>query len=235
MTKPSVFLKVLIGIIIGLLLNACALGGQLRARQLLSKCTYKIVAVDVGYAGFSSRFRVEGKEFDSKTLSYSSLKSIGKGIESLLKGQFAPDFSKLELNLKLEVNNPNNQYVQIDSLLGKASFIEGYTMDFKHDKRLRIEESSIDTIQLEVDVPLQKKALKLLDTKTIGLDGTLFFQVEVLPDQFYQLPLEIDEEVPFPKAQIEAAIEKQKEKLIAGFKKLIPSTEGLMQKLKGLF
>lgn len=213
-----------------LMANCASLNESLRARKLLGNCKYELKEIRLKNFDFSPiiSFRDGQTKINIEEVKVPQILLL---LEDIRKGDFSFSLKELKFDALAEIDNPNSEEVILDSLGLKLFLDNSHLLNLAHQKNLRIAEKSkaISTIacKLPLDFPLDK----LLNAKEFSLDGEAFMKVDFSKkiSKEIKLPIKVTREI--PREEINAAIAKEKERIL---KVLIDKTKRnpKVQKLK---
>jgi hypothetical protein len=207
-----------------LLLSSCALSNSIKARELLAKCKYELLQVNLKVFDFAPTisFDKSGKTF--------SLEKPGKEllpyIKQIKQGNFQLHFDKLSFEAVVGIDNPNNQKVIMDSLFFDTYLDKDFTAKVNHPEHLEIESGQKGKTSVLVEVPTNIPLRKALSAQNINLKGKVWLRLAIFTeDSEHMIPYDFDITRPVPRKEIQAAIAKEKKKVQ---KKLIKKVEALI-------
>lgn len=221
--------KLLSLFLISILLIGCSLWGSINARKLLANCRYELKSIDVEIAKFRGAFFLNGGKTKVKL---SDGVSILKDHWSDLKaGRFNLDFSKVKLNAHLQIENPNDQYVVVDSLVLDAFMQEGDAFTrITHEQSIEIPAGESAQTHFTFKIPLEMNLLELMDQEKIRFQGTVWSKLKLVDGFSTTIPLPIDFEQKVPRQQLQKQIDAQKTKMLDQVYQKIESATGVKAK-----
>jgi LEA14-like dessication related protein len=193
-----------------LLIYSCAsLSDQAKSRELLAKCKYDLKKVDLENIDFSNIITLANSAKDIDINKPDNIVDLAKDIKDL---KFDLNHKRLELRTFIQVNNPNPHEVIMDKLYFDTFFDQAYLMRVDHDKHMVIAPNSTGTLELLFVVPTDMRLREIMKAENVVLDGRIWLKIEFIKGLPFTIPFDFKVKQRIPKEQIQAAIDKQKDK-----------------------
>lgn len=209
----------------------CSLLGSLNARKLLANCQYNIESIEVEVAKFRSAIWIGHGNNKTKVRVSDGSDFILEHWKDIQEGRFNLDFRKLHLLVNLRIENPNDQYVVIDSLIIDAFMgSEDPFTRIIHDQRVEVPAKKTGQTQFRVKIPIEEGLLNLMDQDKIKFKGTVWAKLKLTDERQATMPLPINFERKFPREALAKVIEKQKADALKDFYKKIRNATGVKTK-----
>jgi hypothetical protein len=193
-----------------LLIVSCAsLSDQAKSRELLAKCKYDLKKVDLENIDFNNIITLVNSAKDIDINKPGNIVDLAKDIKDL---KFDLNHKTLEFRTFLQVTNPNPHEVIMDKLYFDTYFDQAYLTRVDHDKHVEIKPNSTGTLELLFVVPTDVKLRQVLNSENVILDGRIWLRIELIKGLPFTIPFDFKVKQQIPREQIQAAIDKQKEK-----------------------
>lgn len=192
--------------------SACAsLSDQAKSRELLAKCEYELKDVKVENIDFNRIIRMANS---AKEINY---QNPGKDVLPLLKDikdlKFDVDFTTLDLEALIAVNNPNMHPVILDSLVMDVFVDETLVTNVIHDGHTEIAPNSIGEMNFIFALPTDYKLKRLQEAEFINLRGRIWLKIELIKGLPFTIPFNVDVKQRVPREQLNELVKKQKQKM----------------------
>lgn len=209
----KVITRVSILLLMVLMANCASLNESLQARKLLGNCKYEIKEVRLKTFDFSPiiSFDKSAQEINIEKVKIPEILLL---LNQIRKGEFSFSLKELKFDALVEVENPNGQEVIMDSVEVKLFLDDSFLLNLNHDANLNIPAKSKALSTIACNLPLNFSLNTLLSAKEFTLDGNAFMKVNFTKrfSKEIEVPLKITREI--PRDQINAALAKQKEKIV---------------------
>lgn len=214
--------------LISMTLSACSLFNSLNARKLLANCKYELESIDVEIAKFRSAIFIgEGKK-KSKVKVSDGWEVIQEHWSDIKRGHFNLDFRKLKLKANLIIDNPNDQYVVVDSLVVDAFMSNGEAFTrIIHNHSLEIPSKKSAQTQFKVEIPLEIGLNKLMDEEVIKFKGTVWSKLKLTEGFSTTIPLPVEFNQKVPRKKLKTMIDQQKKLVFKQFYKKVENATWL--------
>ena len=200
--------------ILVLFLSACAsLNKAVKARELLGKCEYELKEVKLKTIDFAPiiTFNTSSKKVNLEAPNTADLILLADKIQ---EGEFDLNFSKLTFDAYVEIQNPNEQEVIADSMFFDCFFDETYLMQIGHFEHTTVPAKSAGITVMTLSVPTNLQFNSIMGSEYAKVDGKIWLRLTLLDGLNVRLPVPVKLKRPIPYDEINAAIEKQKQKII---------------------
>ncbi|MFY0600652.1 MAG: hypothetical protein JXR03_13350 [Cyclobacteriaceae bacterium] len=208
---------------------------SVKARKMLEKCGYNLKEVQLDLIDFNSNIT-----FDNSTNKI-DVKNPGKETLGMAKeikaGNFNVDLSSLKFNAVLEITNPNDSEVALDSLKLKAYLDDAFLVDVRHLEHTIIPPNSSNLTNVIINIPTAFPIKPLLEAENVVLKGKVWLNLNLTKKTNITLPIPVSVKKEIPREEINAAIEEEKDQKIKSLLDYISSQgiDKLRKKLKKKF
>lgn len=205
-----------------LLLNNCSsLKEAVRARELLASCEYNLKEVNVKTIDFAPfiTFDNSGKNINIETPSTEDILLLADNIS---KGDFNVTFDELKMDVIIEIDNPNQHNVILDSMVFDCFLDETFLMQIGHFEHSIIPAASAKETPMTFTVPTSVSLNNVINAEEIIVKGKVWLKIKLSEKVKVTLPVPVTLKKAIPREQINAYIYKEKERI----------TEELIKKLK---
>lgn len=197
-----------------LLLDGCSsLRESIKSRELLGKCEYELKEVRVRTLDFAPviTFDNSTKKINVEQPTAAELLLLADRIR---KGDFNLSIKKLSMDAIVEVDNPNEQEVILDSMFYDCFLDETYLMKIGHYEHSVIPPRSVSDTRMTFDVPLNTPLKNIINAQDVVVKGKVWLRLKLTKKTEVTLPVPVKVKRAIPREQINARIEKEKERII---------------------
>lgn len=188
--------------------SACAISDSVRARELLTKCEYKITNLELKTLDFAPRIALNnGKKLSVKK---PALKKLLPVVNQIRKGNFDLELQNLDFIATLEIKNPTDHQVELDSL-----FLNGFLDEKKMAKVQRNEHTVVPakekrSTQFTVSLPTKFPFNKIWKAKEISLEGKLWLDLMLTKETRISVPIPVSLSKEIPREEIKKLMQAKK-------------------------
>ncbi len=220
-------------ILITFMLSGCALSDSVRARTMLQNCNFAIQRVDLSILKFAPTIEFSDK---GKTVNVNNppVAELLKLIPQITKGEFDLDFSKITLQPRIAVDNPNELPVILDSMVYEVFLDDAFLMNAEHNNRVTIPAKKSGFVTVDLTIPTSIPLNEMIEAKTVTLKGKAYLKLNITSKKSITFPVPIDVTQDVPRDQINAKLDKEKERLVSQLLKSVKN-KGAKNILKSLF
>lgn len=228
LSKKFIFLTL---IILGT--SCSSLREAAKSRELLGKCTYELKEVHVKTLEFAPilKFDNSSKKINSESVSTQDLIKL---LDQIVKGQFSLNLDKLQMDALVEIKNPNAKEVILDSMMYDCFLDETYLMKIGHYQHKVVPASSSALTNMQFDVPLNIPLQKVINAQEVVVKGKVWLRVKYSKNREITLPIPVKVKHPIPREEIQAKIDKEKERLIKELAKKAENDPNVGKVKKGI-
>lgn len=206
---------------------------SVKARKMLEKCGYALTEVQLDLIDFKPTIA-----FDNSAKKI-NVDNPGKEVLALAKEiknrNFSIDLSKVYFNAIIEITNPNDVEVALDSLKLKTYLDDAFLVDVRHLEHTVIPPNSSAFTTLNVALPTAFPVKSLLVAEDMVLKGKVWLNLNLTKNTNITLPIPVSFRKEIPREEINQAIEDEKDERISELMEYI-STQGinkLKKRMKG--
>ena len=200
-------------LIVILSISGCAsLKDQVKSRELLAKCEYRLSDISVEKINFDQMVKLvnSAKEVD--------FKNPGKEVLPLLQEikdlNFDINFTTLDFEANLNVKNPNAHPVVMDSVQFDAFLDDQFIMKAANGSRLDILAKSEGAMPIMLNVPTDVNLKKVVKSENIRMKGRVWLRIELIKGLPITLPFNFDVKQKVPREELQKVIDAQKKKMM---------------------
>jgi LEA14-like dessication related protein len=164
------FLIVGLTIISAMFLSGCSsMKESVKARKMLEKCGYSLKEIQLELIDFNSTVSFDNS---SKQINVANPgKEVLTMLDEIRKGNFSLDLSKLRFNAVIEISNPNNVEVALDSLKLKTYLDDAFLVDVRHLEHTTIPPNSTVATNISIILPSAFPLKELFSAEDLVLKG----------------------------------------------------------------
>jgi LEA14-like dessication related protein len=206
--------RIVVLVLLAFLVNSCSsLRESIKARELLGKCKYELK--EVRLRTFEAAPIIYFSNSDKKiNVNQPSLKDLLQMADQIRKGQFKFELKELSFDALVEIQNPNAKSVELDSMFYDFFLDDAYLMKIGHFQHSLIPAESNKTTTMTAQVPLSLPVNALLTAKEATVSGKVWLKLNMSKNKQITVPVPVKLTREIPRDKINAAIEKEKQKLI---------------------
>ncbi len=209
----KLFQIIALSLTIALIFQSCSsMKESVKARKMLEKCGYSLQEVQLDLIDFGSTI-----SFDNSNNKL-DISSPGSEILTLLddirKGSFSLDLSKLSFNAVIQITNPNDVEVALDSLKMKTYLDDSFLVDVRHLEHTIIPPNSSVNTNVGITLPSAFPLKQLFVAEDMVLKGKIWLNLNLTKNTNVTLPVPISLRKEIPREEINQAIVDEKDKKI---------------------
>lgn len=169
-------------------LNSCASYRKLQAAKVLKNCAYSFNSAQINkFTPSEDLIKIS----QDGGMANSSL-AIIETIKSFIDGDIGSSLGTVDVDINVNVLNPNEKELQIDSIQAIAS-ADGFKFPIKMKEKAMIKSDAITTIPLNLTMDLDSNIFNLSQINSINLSGRLF--ITTGKKKHDSLPINVDQKI----------------------------------------
>lgn len=214
------------------------LGQNIRARENLAKCEYKIERFDLKKILFSDNIIIQGKDIVNLS-SRTTANTIIKYASKIRRKDFKIKINHVLFDLYLKIKNTTDHEVVLDHLEADIYIDKTKVSKVNHKKFTRINPGKESVEKINVKVPFDEmKGFYLKKPKTITFDAKVYVNI-LIGDYTLETPwvISIKKTILIPYNKIQKIIDKKKNEIVNKYikKRKIRLKINIKKKLRKLF
>ena len=197
-----------------LLITSCSsLRREIKSRELLGKCQYELKEVHVKTLDFAPiiSFNNSSKKINTEKVTIADLLLL---LDQVRKGGFSLKFDKLQMDAIVEIKNPNDKEVILDSMSFDCFLDENFLMKIGHNQHSVVPPLSSGLTKMQFDVPLKMSLNDILNAQEVTVKGKAWLKMNITKKRSVTLPVPVKITKAIPREEIQTKINQEKERLI---------------------